>query len=62
MLSLCVFQVKCFTVHENLNLMAVGFENGSIVLFRGDVTKERYLCYVITNKSYIQWYYGKISI
>ena len=29
------------TVHENLNFMAVGFENGSIVVFRGDVMRER---------------------
>nr|CAD7202335.1 unnamed protein product [Timema douglasi] len=28
-------------VHENLNLMAVGFHDGSIVLFRGDVCRER---------------------
>ena len=36
-----LFQVSCLTVHENLNFMAVGFENGSIVLFKGDVTRER---------------------
>ncbi|CAG2067029.1 unnamed protein product, partial [Timema podura] len=28
-------------VHDNLNLMAVGFHDGSIVLFRGDVCRER---------------------
>lgn len=35
-------KVTCLTVHENLNYMAVGFENGSIVLFRGDVMRERH--------------------
>ena len=25
-----------------MNFMAVGFQNGSVVLFKGDVTKERY--------------------
>ena len=33
--------VTCFTVHENLNWMAVGFENGSVVLFKGDVKSDR---------------------
>lgn len=35
------FQVSAFSVHENLNFMAVGFENGVVVLFKGDVTRER---------------------
>ncbi|KAJ8321881.1 hypothetical protein KUTeg_000352 [Tegillarca granosa] len=34
--------VTCLSVHENLNWMAVGFENGSVVLFKGDVTKDRH--------------------
>ncbi|ESO93774.1 hypothetical protein LOTGIDRAFT_182193 [Lottia gigantea] len=34
-------QVSCLTVHDNLNYMAVGFDNGSVVLFKGDVTRER---------------------
>ncbi|XP_060553204.1 vacuolar protein sorting-associated protein 11 homolog [Ruditapes philippinarum] len=34
--------VTCFTVHENLNWMAVGFENGSVVLFKGDVKSDRH--------------------
>ncbi|XP_074656340.1 vacuolar protein sorting-associated protein 11 homolog [Tubulanus polymorphus] len=34
--------VTCISVHENLNYLAVGFENGSVVLFKGDVTKERH--------------------
>ncbi|OWA50975.1 Vacuolar protein sorting-associated protein 11-like protein [Hypsibius exemplaris] len=33
--------VTCFTVHENLNYMAIGYSNGSVVLFKGDITKER---------------------
>ena len=28
-------QASALAVHENLNLMAVGFEDGSILLFRG---------------------------
>ena len=42
---MCMLQVTCLTVHENLNCMAVGFENGSIVLFRGDVMRERYAAF-----------------
>ncbi|XP_069106820.1 vacuolar protein sorting-associated protein 11 homolog isoform X1 [Argopecten irradians] len=34
--------VTCLAVHENLAWMAVGFENGSVVLFKGDVTKDRH--------------------
>lgn len=34
-------QVTCLTVHENLNWMAVGFQCGSVVLFKGDVTRDR---------------------
>lgn len=33
--------VKSLAVHENLNLMAVGFEDGNVLLFRGDVTRDR---------------------
>ncbi|XP_052690623.1 vacuolar protein sorting-associated protein 11 homolog [Crassostrea angulata] len=34
--------VTCLVVHENLNWMAVGFENGSVMLFKGDVTRDRH--------------------
>ena len=34
-------RTTALTVHENLNLMATGFENGSVLLFKGDVTRER---------------------
>uniref|UniRef100_A0A2C9MAP2 Vacuolar protein sorting-associated protein 11 homolog n=1 Tax=Biomphalaria glabrata TaxID=6526 RepID=A0A2C9MAP2_BIOGL len=34
--------VSAFTVHENLNFMAVGFENGIVLLYKGDVTRERH--------------------
>ncbi|XP_005091075.1 vacuolar protein sorting-associated protein 11 homolog isoform X1 [Aplysia californica] len=34
--------VSCFTVHENLNFLAVGFENGVVLLFKGDVTRDRH--------------------
>ncbi|KAL4227956.1 Vacuolar protein sorting-associated protein 11 [Mactra antiquata] len=34
--------VTCFTVHENLNWMAVGFENGSVLVFKGDVKSDRH--------------------
>lgn len=34
--------VTCFTVHENLNWMAVGFDNGSVVVFKGDVKSDRH--------------------
>eukprot|EP00918_Siedleckia_nematoides_P018931 GHVU01040411.1.p1 GENE.GHVU01040411.1~~GHVU01040411.1.p1 ORF type:complete len:904 (-),score=100.20 GHVU01040411.1:521-3232(-) len=35
-------QVTCIAVHENLNYLAVGFDNGSVVLYKGDVTKDRH--------------------
>jgi len=34
--------VSSFAVHENLNFMAVGFENGVVQLFKGDVTRDRH--------------------
>ncbi|KAK3087703.1 hypothetical protein FSP39_009366 [Pinctada imbricata] len=34
--------VTCLSVHDNLNWMAVGFESGSVILFKGDVTKDRH--------------------
>lgn len=33
--------VSEFCVHENLSLIAVGFSDGSIVLYRGDITRDR---------------------
>ena len=50
-LSTC--QATCLTVAENLNFMAVGFDNGSIVLFRGDVMRERSVS-VCQQKSFSQ--------
>ena len=34
--------VSAITVHENLNYMAVGFENGTVQLFKGDVKSDRF--------------------
>ncbi|XP_050309231.1 vacuolar protein sorting-associated protein 11 homolog isoform X2 [Anthonomus grandis grandis] len=34
-------EVNCLTVHDNLQLMAVGFIDGSLVLYRGDVARDR---------------------
>lgn len=31
----------CVCVHEGVNLLAVSFEDGSILLFRGDLTRDR---------------------
>lgn len=36
-----VSPVKSLAVHENLNLMAVGFDDGNVLLFRGDITRDR---------------------
>ena len=33
--------VSCFAVHENLSMMAVGFDQGSCMIYKGDVTKDR---------------------
>ncbi|XP_064424845.1 vacuolar protein sorting-associated protein 11 homolog [Latimeria chalumnae] len=35
-------EVSCLAVHENLNYMAIGFEDGSIVLTKGDITRDRH--------------------
>lgn len=34
--------VACIVVHEGLQHLALGFMDGTIVLFRGDVTKDRH--------------------
>ncbi|CAH2319593.1 vacuolar sorting-associated 11 homolog [Pelobates cultripes] len=34
--------VSCITVHENLNFMAIGFTDGSVVLTKGDITRDRH--------------------
>ncbi|XP_075696250.1 vacuolar protein sorting-associated protein 11 homolog [Rhinoderma darwinii] len=34
--------VSCITVHENLNFMAIGFADGSVVLTKGDITRDRH--------------------
>uniref|UniRef100_A0A673WCP1 Vacuolar protein sorting-associated protein 11 homolog n=1 Tax=Salmo trutta TaxID=8032 RepID=A0A673WCP1_SALTR len=35
-------EVSCLTVHENLNFMAIGFTDGSVVLTKGDITRDRH--------------------
>ncbi|XP_043936877.1 vacuolar protein sorting-associated protein 11 homolog [Protopterus annectens] len=35
-------EVSCLTVHENLNFMAIGFADGSVVLLKGDITRDRH--------------------
>ncbi|KAA0704039.1 Vacuolar protein sorting-associated protein 11 -like protein [Triplophysa tibetana] len=34
--------VSCLSVHENLNFMAIGFTDGSVVLTKGDITRDRH--------------------
>ncbi|KAM5132463.1 vacuolar protein sorting-associated protein 11 homolog [Mantella aurantiaca] len=34
--------VSCITVHENLNFMAIGFADGSVILTKGDITRDRH--------------------
>ncbi|KAG8434609.1 hypothetical protein GDO86_012832 [Hymenochirus boettgeri] len=34
--------VTCITVHENLNFMAIGFTDGSVILTKGDITRDRH--------------------
>ncbi|KAK6628467.1 hypothetical protein RUM43_002282 [Polyplax serrata] len=34
-------QPSCLCIHEGSNLLAVGFYDGSILLFRGDITRDR---------------------
>ncbi|XP_062869801.1 vacuolar protein sorting-associated protein 11 homolog [Trichomycterus rosablanca] len=35
-------EVSCISVHENLNFMAIGFTDGSVVLTKGDITRDRH--------------------
>ncbi|XP_015915607.2 vacuolar protein sorting-associated protein 11 homolog [Parasteatoda tepidariorum] len=35
------FPITSITVHENMNLLASGFSDGSVLLARGDITRER---------------------
>ncbi|XP_028664283.1 vacuolar protein sorting-associated protein 11 homolog [Erpetoichthys calabaricus] len=35
-------EVSCLTVHENLSFMAIGFTDGSVVLTKGDITRDRH--------------------
>ncbi|KAJ3221469.1 Vacuolar protein sorting-associated protein 11 [Clydaea vesicula] len=37
-----VFPVTCFAVLEALTQVAVGFENGLVILIRGDISRERF--------------------
>ena len=31
----------CLTAHENMNLIAVGFKDGTVILVRGNITRDR---------------------
>ncbi|KAM3600652.1 uncharacterized protein V6R79_000323 [Siganus canaliculatus] len=35
-------EVSCLSVHENLNFMAIGFTDGSVILTKGDITRDRH--------------------
>lgn len=35
-------QVSCIAVHENLSQMAIGFEDGTVIIIKGDVTNARH--------------------
>ncbi|KAK3522019.1 hypothetical protein QTP70_021383 [Hemibagrus guttatus] len=35
-------EVSCLSVHENLNFMGIGFTDGSVVLTKGDITRDRH--------------------
>ena len=35
------FKVTAFALNENLSFMAVGFDQGSIVVYKGELTKDR---------------------
>ena len=34
-------QVSCLAVMENLTQMAVGFVDGSVIVYKGDITRDR---------------------
>ena len=31
----------CLTAHENMNLIAVGFKEGTVIVIRGNITRDR---------------------
>lgn len=31
----------CLTAHENMNLIAVGFKDGTVILIKGNITRDR---------------------
>ena len=37
-----LYQVSAISVNENLSQMAIGFFDGTVLIVRGDVTRERY--------------------
>ena len=51
------FQVSFLAVYENLTQMAVGFADGSVVVYKGDVTRDRLVLRVI-QYTYIHVYVG----
>ena len=38
--------MSCLAATENLTQMAIGFADGSVVIYKGDITSSRYLDYI----------------
>lgn len=36
-----IAQVMCLSAHENMNLIAVGFKDGTVLLIKGNITRDR---------------------
>lgn len=48
-------QATCLAVDEGLALLAIGFQNGTVQLFRGDITRDK--CALLLSSSFIQILY-----
>ena len=35
------FQVMAVCAHENMSMIAVGFQNGTVIVIRGNITRDR---------------------
>ena len=40
-IRLISFQVMAVCAHENMNMIAVGFQNGTVIVIRGNITRDR---------------------
>ena len=49
--------VMALTAHENMNLIAVGFSDGTVLLIRGNITRDRHSCVKVVHEESTQGCY-----